>query len=174
MQRFCPNIHLVLHAFNLHSWLVRTAHPTMQRTITITIVAVATVAAAAAVWFWALRPLGFASYFSSTGATDADIIRQYWPHRLVEPEWISATPDGLDRLMKWHMTETAARLSVVGVLWFIITGGAVYRFIRVRRLRPNNKGDPANPAIASRLQIKRAIGELIVRQHRHAHTTPDS
>jgi len=109
----------------------------MTRTITLTIVTVATVAAAIAVWFWALRPLGFASYFSSTDATDADIIRQYWPHRLVEPEWISATPDRLDRLMKWHIYETVARLSVVGVLWFIIAGGSVYRFVRGRRLRPN-------------------------------------
>jgi hypothetical protein len=108
----------------------------MKRNITMTIVTVATVAAAAAVWFWALRPLGFASYLSSAGATNADIIRQYWPHRLVEPEWISAKPDGFDRLMKWHIYETVARLSVVGVLWFIIAGGAAYRFIRARRPRP--------------------------------------
>src|SRR6266540_3737156 len=105
----------------------------MQRTTTITIVAVAIVAAAAAIWFWALRPLGFASYLSSTGATDASIIRQYWPHRLVQPEWVSATPD---RLMNWHFAETVARLSVVGVLWFVITGGAVYRFIKAQRLWP--------------------------------------
>jgi hypothetical protein len=83
----------------------------MKRNITMTIVTVATVAAAAAVWFWALRPLGFASYLSSAGATNADIIRQYWPHRLVEPEWISAKPDGFDRLMKWHIYETVARPS---------------------------------------------------------------
>lgn len=94
----------------------------MQRTTTITVIGVATVAAAAAVWFWALRPLGFASYLSSTGATDADIIRQYWPHRLVEPEWISATPDRLDRLMKWHVYETVARLSVVAALWLLTVG----------------------------------------------------
>jgi hypothetical protein len=97
------------------------------------ILILATVAAAAAIWFWALRPLGFASYLSSTEATDADIIRQYWPRHLVEPEWIKAPPDGHDRLMKWHLAETVARLSVVAVLWFIITGGAVFRFIRRRR-----------------------------------------
>ena len=89
----------------------------MQRTTTITIVAVATITAAAAGWFWALRPLGFASYLTSTRASDADIIRHYWPHRLVEPEWVSATPDGL---LNWHFTETVARLSVVAVLWSIL------------------------------------------------------
>jgi len=93
----------------------------------------ATVAAAAAIWFWVLRPLGFASYLSSREATDADIIRQYWPHRLVEPEWITTSPDGHDRLMKWHFAETVVRLSVVAVLWFIIIGSVVFRFIRGRR-----------------------------------------
>src|SRR5437773_239275 len=107
--------------------LSRTAHPTMQRNITITIVAMATVAAAAAVWFWALRPLGFASYLTSTGATDAEIIGQYWPHRLVEPEWVSATPD---RLMNWSLTEAVVRSSVIGVVWLIITGGAIFRYSR--------------------------------------------
>jgi hypothetical protein len=56
---------------------------------------------------------------------------------LVEPEWISATPSRLDRIMKWRNSETLARLSVVGVLWFIIAGGAVYRFVIRRKLRPN-------------------------------------
>jgi hypothetical protein len=119
----------------------------MKRNFTMMIVTVATVAAAVAIGFWALRPLGFASYLASTGATDVDLIRQYWPHRLIDPAWISATPDGLDLLSKWHMTETVARLSVVGVLWFIIVGGAVCTFIRGQRLRLNqgaqaNRGSP--------------------------------
>jgi hypothetical protein len=106
----------------------------MKRAVTITIAALATAAAAAAVWFWALRPLGFASYLTSTAATDADIIRQYWPHRLIQPEWISVTPGQPDRLMKWHLYETIARLSVVGTLWLIIVAGIVYRFYEERRL----------------------------------------
>jgi hypothetical protein len=105
----------------------------MKRAITTTIIMVATVAAAVVVWFWALRPFGFASYLSSTEATDTEIIRQYWPHRLVEPEWINAGPDRLDRLMKWHSAETVVRLSVVGVLWVAIVGGVGYGFVRRRR-----------------------------------------
>jgi len=105
--------------------------------------AATTVVAVAAVWFWALRPLGF-SYLSSGDATDADIIRQYWPHRLIQPEWISAAGDKLDRLMKWHKYETIARLSVVILLWLIIAGGVAYRFDRRQRLRPNEGAAP-NP-----------------------------
>jgi len=86
-----------------------------------------TVAAALVIWFWALAPICFASYLTSPGASDADIIRQYWPHRVVEPEWVGATPD---RLLNWHITETVARLAVVSVLWLLITGGVAYRLIR--------------------------------------------
>jgi hypothetical protein len=111
----------------------------MKRTIAITIIIAATIAAGAAIQFWAIRPLGFASYLSSTDATDADIIRQYWPHRLIEPEWISATPDTLDRLIKWHNYETIARPFVVIVLWLFIAGGVAYRFDRGQRLRPPDK-----------------------------------
>jgi hypothetical protein len=133
----------------------------MQRTITITVIAVATVAAAAAVWFWALRPLGFASYLSSTGATDADIIRQYWPHRLVQPEWISATPDGLDRLMRWHSYETVARLSVVAAFWLLTVGGFLYGVIRRRRVRPNPKRCISGHRVAVAIGRPRGPGRLV-------------
>jgi 4-hydroxybenzoate polyprenyltransferase len=77
-----------------------------QRTRIAAMMVLTAVAAAMVVWFWALRPLGFASYLTSPGASDADIVRQYWPNRLVQPEWVSPTPD---RLMNWHLTETVAR-----------------------------------------------------------------
>ena len=99
-------------------------------TITGTVMILMTVAAAMVVWFWALRPLCFASYLTSPGASDADIIRQYWPHRVVEPEWVGATPD---RLLNWHITETVARLVVVSVLWLLITGVVAYGLIRRSR-----------------------------------------
>jgi hypothetical protein len=118
----------------------------MKRITTMTIVTAATFAAVAAAWLWALRPLGFASYLSSTGATDTDIIRQYWPHRLVEPEWISATPDGLDRLMRWHSYETMARLSVVAALWLLVVEGFLYGVIRRRRVRPNHSLPRTRPS----------------------------
>lgn len=123
----------------------------MKRIVTIMIIIAATVATAAVVLFWALRPLGFASYLYSTELTDADIIRQQWPHRLVEPEWIRATSDRMDRLMNWHIYETAARLFVIVLLWFLIGGGAVYKFIRGRKLGPNlaNSSDAKSPQLIS-------------------------
>ena len=98
-----------------------------RRTIIAAVMVMATVAAAAVIWFWALRPLGAVSYLTSTGASDADIIRQYWPHRLVEPEWVSPTPG---RLMNWNLTETVVRLAVVAVLWLFIATGATYELLR--------------------------------------------
>lgn len=98
--------------------------------ITGTVMILMTVAAALAVWFWALAPLSFASYLTSPGASDADIIRQYWPHRLVEPEWVRRPRD---RLLHWPLMETVARLAVVSVLWLFVTGGVVYGLMRKRR-----------------------------------------
>ena len=90
-------------------------------------VALITVAAAMTIWFWALTPLGFVSYLTSPGTSDANIIRQYWPNRLVQPEWVSTTPD---RLINWHVTEAAARLGVVAVSWLFVAGGATYGLAR--------------------------------------------
>ena len=84
------------------------------------LVAAGTVLAGVAVYFWALRPLGFASYLSSTGASEADIIRQYWPHRLVPPEWVSHTPS---TLMNWSLVEAATRLAVIVGFWLLIIIG---------------------------------------------------
>jgi hypothetical protein len=96
-----------------------------------------TVAAAMVIWFWALRPLCFASYLTSTGSSAADIIRQYWPHRLVEPEWVSTTPD---RLINWHLRETVARLGVVAVLWLLGATGATCWMIRGCGTKPGEGG----------------------------------
>jgi len=108
-----------------------------RKGITITIVAVATIAAVLPFRHWALRPLGVASYLSSSSETGDQIITRYWPHRLVQPQWISTTPGGADRFTKWHFYETAARVSVVGAFWLTITGGAIWR---LRISRKNAKG----------------------------------
>src|SRR5438045_2913289 len=107
----------------------------MRRTITFTVITLATVAAAAAIWLWALRPLGFASYLSSTGASDADIIRQYWPHWFVRPVGISTTSG---RLMNWHSAETSARLGVIAFAWLFAITVFLYGFVRHPRVRPND------------------------------------
>ena len=88
----------------------------MTRTTRIMLAIAATAISAVAVCFWALRPLGFASYMSSSMASDAEIIRQYWPYRLMQPEWVSTVPS---RLVNWHLTEATARLALVGGLWLL-------------------------------------------------------
>jgi len=98
----------------------------MKRASAMIVVAVVTLAAASTVWLWALRPLAGGSYLSSTTETDADIIRRYWPQRLVEPEWVGPKPD----LISWAMTETFVRLSVVALSFIMIVGFAVYIFIK--------------------------------------------
>jgi hypothetical protein len=107
-----------------------------RRTITGVVMVLTTVAAAMVIWFWALGPLGFASYLTSPGASDADIIRQYWPNRLVQPEWVNTTPD---RLINWHLTETAARLAVVAVLWPIVAVGVAFGFVRGQRRKNGSR-----------------------------------
>jgi hypothetical protein len=109
--------------------------PGMTRCTTTIAVILVTVAATVAIWLWALEPLGFVSYLTSPGASAGDIIRQYWPHRLVEPEWVSTTPDTLTDLINWNFAETKARLAVVAVLWFVIAGVATYGWSRRREQR---------------------------------------
>lgn len=58
------------------AWLRLAFRKRMTRTIRIALVGAATVLSGVAVYYWALRLLGFASYLSSTAASDADIIRQ--------------------------------------------------------------------------------------------------
>jgi len=106
-----------------------------------------TAVAVYAFWFWALRPLGFASYLSSITATDADIIRQYWPHRLVQPEWVSSTPD---RLLNWSFAEAVVRSSVVGIFWLITTGTFIYVYMSHRQVRPNTSLEPTADAVSVR------------------------
>src|SRR5687767_7162627 len=81
--------------------------PRMKRASAMLVVAGVTVGAASAIWLWALRPLSGASYLHSTTETEADIIRRYWPQRLIEPEWVNAKPT----LTSWAITETVVRLS---------------------------------------------------------------
>jgi hypothetical protein len=88
----------------------------MMRGTKITLVGAATILAGAAAYFWGLAPLGsFTAYLSSTTG-DADTIREYWPCRLVQPEWVSDIPS---RLLNWHLAEEIARLALVAGLWLL-------------------------------------------------------
>src|SRR4051812_6815604 len=84
-----------------------------NRALTFQIIAV-TIMALLITVFWALDPM-LTAIFMLTGSntTDAELIRQIWHVRLVQPEWIS----GPGQLMKWMEVEACARLVVMFLAW---------------------------------------------------------
>ena len=66
----------------------------------------------------------------STNMTDADMIRQRCPIRLVQPEWVSNQPD---ILTNWMGAEAKARIGLVIVLWAGSLSVIVWRNSRKRK-----------------------------------------
>jgi hypothetical protein len=117
-----------------------TSRRTDHKVLIIVGIAVVTLIAAAALRLWALPPLYISGdYLTTTDATDADIIHQYWPHRLVQPEWVSSKPDWF---VNWSHAEVAVRSSLVGFGWLVATGGLIYGYIRLRKAPPNKSPEP--------------------------------
>ena len=107
----------------------------MQKSTLTVLLLVTTLTALAAAWFWALAPMTTALlYIHSTGWTDADLIRQIWHFRLVQPEWVSTPTDYL----RWTQAETLARLAVVFSIWLTSTALLVWRYLRSRTHTPPN------------------------------------
>lgn len=106
-----------------------TSRRTDARVLVIAGTIVVALIAAATVKFWAVQPF-HASYdivgnFATDADADAAAIRQDWPYRLVQPEWVSRTPD---LFANWTKAETAARSVVVGVGWLVVTGVLICRY----------------------------------------------
>lgn len=85
--------------------------------------------------FWAWRPFHTGGYdivgdFATDADADAAAIRRDWPHRLIQPEWVSRRPD---LFANWTNAETAARSVVVGVVWLGMTGLLVHRYSKLSR-----------------------------------------
>jgi hypothetical protein len=94
-----------------------------RRALTLQIVVV-TILALLITFFWALDPILTAIFMlTRTGITDAELIRQVWHVRLVQPEWIS----GPGQIFKWMEVEAGARLGVILLGWLASV------FILVRR-----------------------------------------
>src|SRR5689334_15306438 len=105
---------------------------------------VITLAALVLAWFWALPPaLTPLLYVHPAGWTDADIVRDIWHFRLVQPEWVSTPPDY--DYAGWSLAETFARLGVVFVGWLV---SAV---LLIRKYRRRN-GPSANQSSNQTLQ----------------------
>ena len=84
-----------------------------KRALSLEIAAITLVALAITFW-WALDPILTAIFLMTNRAlTDAELIRQIWHFRLVQPEWIGPP----DQFWRWQQAETLARLTVVFVGW---------------------------------------------------------
>lgn len=100
----------------------------------------ATLMAPALLRCWALRPLGFSfDILWEPKTTDADVICQNWPHRLVQPEWVSRKPDWLTN---WTHAEATARGLAVLAGWLIVNGALVYIYAKVRKTPRNIAPEP--------------------------------
>src|SRR5439155_15340083 len=96
-----------------------------------------TLVAAAAVWFWALSVMFcFISYMYSPShpPTDAQMIRDLWPFRLVQPQWLGRASDHTwDLLVRWQATETSVRTLLIFLLWAALVVRLVYTHHRLMR-----------------------------------------
>jgi hypothetical protein len=80
-------------------------------TLSLQLVAI-TLAAVAAALFWALAPMTASLlYIHPNSWNDADLVRHLWHFRLIQPEWVSGSPQY--DYMLWTRAETLTRLAVV-------------------------------------------------------------
>ena len=101
----------------------------IKRALTLQIIAV-TVIALAIAFFWALDPILVAIFMMSRpGWTDADMIREIWHLRLVQPEWVS----GPNQFIRWQEAEAAARLGLVFIAWLASVIALIMRYRRGKR-----------------------------------------
>jgi len=89
-----------------------------------------TALAAAAFWFWAMGMSG--SFLYSTHETQAEVIRRYFPHRIVQPEWLGNTVT----LESWMLTEEKTRILIIVVIWTFTIAFIVFKQPR-KLIHPN-------------------------------------
>jgi hypothetical protein len=109
-----------------------------RRALTLQIIGV-TILALLIAFFWALDPMLTAIFMlTRPGITDAELIREIWHVRLVQPEWIS----GPGQLFKWMEAEAGARLSVVFLGWLASVFTLVKRHYRGTAKSSNQSLEP--------------------------------
>jgi hypothetical protein len=100
-----------------------------KRALSLEIAAVTLIALAITFW-WALDPILIAIFMMThTGTTEAELIRQIWHFRLVQPEWIGTS----DQFWRWQQAETYARLAVVFAGWVGCVVALTKRYRRGKR-----------------------------------------
>jgi len=132
----------------------------MQKRTFILLLALTTLAALAAAFLWGLAPL-LTPLATIHDGTEADLIREIWPLRLVQPEWVSIPPNHYQR---WEMAETLARLIVVFLGWVTTTTSLVRRYLRSHRNTP--------PMRCTQQPLRRAVERFMKLEHHHCRPRP--
>ena len=93
----------------------------MKRSVTVVLPAVTVSLLAVLIAYrWALDPLGDHPIAIITGReTGVDLVRQFFPFRVVPPEWIAARADSFQTFYVWSQIESVARLGLVAVVWCV-------------------------------------------------------
>lgn|GEM_PF-5849245 len=118
-----------------------------KRTLTLEIVGV-TLVAFAVIVLWVLDPILTAIFMMSrSGAPDAELIRQIWPHCIVPPEWIRPP----NQWAKWEILEIYARFSVVVLGWTLTTAALFKRHLRAQQRHLTSQWSEPPPAVHPRL-----------------------
>jgi hypothetical protein len=103
-----------------------------RRALSLEIAAVTLIALAITFW-WALDPIFIAIFMMvHSGTADAELIRQSWHFRLVQPEWI-LDPNQSLQFLRWQHAEACARLAVVFAGWIGSVAALTRRYRRHKR-----------------------------------------
>ena len=80
------------------------------------------------------------SYMGNPDATDSEMIKDLWPHRIIQPDWLSS---GSDLFGRWQHAEMHARITLVVIVWLAIVLALLYTAFRQRQpKRPNQSMKP--------------------------------
>jgi len=114
-----------------------------KRALTLQITGVTAIALLVA-FYWALDPILIAIFMMvRTGITDAELIRQIWHVRLIQPELVS----GPDQFWRWQQLEAGARLTLLFLAWLTSV---------MTLVRRNSRGKPES----SNQTMQRTAGGL--------------
>jgi hypothetical protein len=111
----------------------------MSKRVLVIEIGVVTIIVLALLCFWACNPILTFYSLMSSGKTEADIIREWWHFRLVQPEWIGPPI----RLERWLVVETQARVGAVLVAWLTSVFALITRYRRAKRRHLT--GRPSQP-----------------------------
>ena len=92
-------------------------------------------AGAVALWLFALPVLlCFIQYMGPRD--DALEVRHLWPHRLIQPEWLTRPSDKLgELLMRWQITETGVRALLIAIMWAVAVSFCYSRYRSLSRTK---------------------------------------